>query len=447
MQMPFLIALFLAISIDASGASTRILRKGLLFGFLPIVGLLVWSFITPIHGAIIANGIIKIDMNSKTVQHLEGGIVKEILVKEGSRVEKNQPLLKLENIEVRSRLNILNHNYIAAQIKEARFLAQQKNQNEVIFPNDLLQQQDPKVKQLLLNERQLFHSKRKALNDKIHLLNVQIEQTNVRIGSLQNEASAITSGMGYIRKELDANLSLSSKGFTGKNQVWESERNLSEKTEQFNAQQANIEASRVNITSLKSQINALENEYKQEGDDQLKETRKELLEIKESLRPLVEQDNRSIVVSPVAGQIINLQVNTIGGIVAPGQPLMEVVPALERPLVEVKVNTLDIDNVYVNQEAKVQLLPYSRLKTPLLPSKLIYVSGDVIENKAKPGEYYYLAHLQIEPDALKNLPEKVKLYPGMPISAFMYTRQRTLWVYLIEPIFENMLRHDSNRKG
>ena len=447
MLMPLLISLFLAISIDASGASTRILRKGLLFGALPIIALLVWSYITPIHGAIIANGIIKIDMNSKTVQHLEGGIVKEILVKEGSRVEKNQPLLKLENIETKSRLNILNHNYVAAQIKEARFLAQQTNQKELIFPNGLSHQTDPKIKQLLLNESQLFQSKRKALNDKIHLLNVQIEQTNAKIGSLQNEASAISSGMGYIRKELDANLSLSSKGFTGSNQVWESERNLSEKTEQLNAQQANIEGSRVNITALRSQITALENEYKQEGDDQLKETRKELLEIKESLRPLVEQDNRAIVVSPVAGQIINLQVNTIGGIVAPGQPLMEVVPALDRPLVEVKVNTLDIDNIYVDQYAQVQLLPYSRLKTPLLPGKIVYVSGDVIENKAKPGEYYYLSHIQIDPEALKNLPEKVKLYPGMPITAFMQTRQRTLWVYLIEPIFENMLRHDINWKG
>jgi membrane fusion protein, epimerase transport system len=350
-------------------------------------------------------------------------------------------LITLENIDIHSKLTILENKLKALRAKESRFFAQQAKQKTINFPPDLVHDSNPKIQHALANELHVFQSKRKSLLDKVELLNLQSQQTETQLASLQNEVAAINKSMTFINNQLQANMALSAKGFSGKNQVWENQRVLSEKKERLNGQQAYIEAARVNVTSLRSQISALENEYTQEGADQLAETRREIAETEQTMRPIREQNARTTITAPVAGQVINLQVSTTGGVIASGQPLLEIVPVVDKLIVELKVNTLDIDSVHVDQDAKVQLLSYSRLNTPLLQGKVVYISGDVLENPIKPGEYYYLCHLQVSQASLQQLPDYVKLYPGMPVTAFIQTRSRTLSTYLLEPIADNMARN------
>ncbi|WAK00679.1 HlyD family type I secretion periplasmic adaptor subunit [Methylobacter sp. YRD-M1] len=428
------------LDIDESGESTRIVRAGLFFGVLLVAIFLIWGSLAPIHGAVVTDGIVKIDSNRKSIQHLEGGIIKEILVREGSHVEKDQPLLILEDITTSSQLNILEDRYHAGKAKEARLLAQKKHAASVTFPQELTADNSEKTRKLLANEIELFNSRRKNFVDQVNLLNFEITQAQSQINGFRNEMAAIKSGMESIKKQLDASTTLQRKGYVEESKVWEQERLLAEKNERLGSIQADIAAAQANITNTRITIINLENTYTQEADDQLKETQKELLEVQELLRPAKNAQERSAVTAPLAGQVINLKVTTIGGVIRPGEDLMEIVPRQNELIVEAKIKTSDIDNVHIDQLAHIQLTAYNRRTTPMLEGKVTYISGDVLEDMVNRGTYYYLCHIKVDEAALSQLADNIILFPGMPIAAFIQTRARTFIDFLLEPIIDNMRR-------
>ncbi len=429
-----------SITIDQSGESTRIIRNGLLYGVFLLIGLFIWSATAPISGAVITNGVIKIDFNRKTIQHLEGGIIREINVREGSLVKKGDPLIVLEDIKTSSQLNILNDRMRAAQAKEARLFAQKRNANKILFPQNLLDSKDPKIITLLNNETELFRSKRKNYLDQIHLLNTEIKQAESQIASLEQEIEAIKTSIGYIKKRLAVSKNLQRKGYGEQSKIWDQEQLLAEKRERLNAKRAEISGTESKITETQLRIITQKNSYTQEADDQLKELQKELLEIQELLRPAQSAFERSVVIAPLDGQVINLQVNTIGGVIRSGEDLMEIIPKKNELIIEAKINTSDISDVHVNQETYIQLSAYNSRTTPLLKGKITYIAGDVIEDKINRGQFYYLCYIQGDTEALKKLPENIILYPGMPITAYIQTRSRTFIDFILEPIIDNMRR-------
>lgn len=428
------------IDVDSSGDSTRIARNGMFYGVLLFVGFLIWGLTAPISGAVITNGIIKIDFNRKTIQHLEGGIIKEINVREGSFVKKGQTLLILEDVNTSSQVNILTDRFQSAIAKESRLTAQKYYAKEIVFPEELLASTDENIKSLLSNETELFNSKRKSYLDQVGLLNKEIEQTKNQIKGLANEVEAIKASIGYIKKSLRASTNLQKKGYGEQSKIWEQERLLAEKREKIGAKQAENSVAESKIIEIQLRIITLKNTYTQEADDQLKEVQKELLEIQELLRPAQYAYDRSVVIAPLEGQVINLQVNTVGGVIQSGADLMEIIPKNNELIIEAKINTGDIDNVHLNQEAHIQLSAYNRRTTPLLKGNITYISGDVIEDTINRGEFYYLCYIEGSAESLKELPEDIILFPGMPITAFIQTRSRTFIDFILEPIVDNMRR-------
>ncbi|MCF7970359.1 MAG: HlyD family type I secretion periplasmic adaptor subunit [Methylococcaceae bacterium] len=428
------------IAVDSSGESTAIIRSGIFLGVLLFSGFLLWGLTAPISGAVITNGIIKIDFNRKKIQHFEGGIIKEINVREGSFVKKGDPLVVLEDIHSSSQVNILNDRLHAAMAKEARLLAQKKNATKIVFPQELIDNVDAKVKSLLQNEIELFNSKRKSNLDQIDLLRHQIDQTKQQISGLERESEAIKASIGYIKKKLVASVNLQKKGYGEQSQIWDQEGLLAGKRERLGASQAEISVASAKITETQLRIITQENTYTQEADDQLKDLQKELLEVQELLRPAQYAFERSVVVAPLDGQVINLQVNTIGGVVRPSADLMEIIPKKNELIIEAKVSTHDIDNVHVDQQAHIQLSAYNSRTTPLVEGVVTYIAGDVTEETSKPGEFYYLCYIQGTANSLSQLPENIVLYPGMPITAFIQTRARTFIDFILEPIVDNMRR-------
>ncbi|HIG65436.1 MAG TPA: HlyD family type I secretion periplasmic adaptor subunit [Methyloprofundus sp.] len=428
------------IEIDSSGDSTRIARNGMFYGVFLFVGFLIWGLTAPISGAVITDGIIKIDFNRKTIQHLEGGIIKEINIREGSFVKKGQTLLILEDVNTSSQVNILTDRFQSSIAKESRLTAQKNYAKEIIFTEELLASTDENIKSLLSNETELFNSKRKSYLDQVGLLKQEIQQTKKQIKGLANEVEAIKASIGYIKKSLRASTNLQKKGYGEQSKIWDHERLLAERREKIGAKQAENSVAESKIIEIQLRIITLKNSYTQEADDQLKEVQKELLEIQELLRPAQYAYDRSIVIAPLEGQVINLQVNTIGGVIQPGADLMEIIPNNNELIIEAKINTGDIDNVHLNQAAHIQLSAYNRRTTPLLEGNVIYISGDVIEDTINRGEFYYLCHIEGSAASLKELPENIILFPGMPITAFIQTRARTFIDFILEPIVDNMRR-------
>jgi len=428
------------ILIDISGEATAIVRRGIFYGVMLFVGFFIWGVTAPINGAVITNGVIKIDFNRKIIQHLEGGIIKEITVREGSFVKQGEPLIILEDINTSAQVNILTDRSNSALAKEARLIAQKKYADKIVFPAELLTSEDEKVKSLLKNETELFNSKRRSYLDQISLLKQEITQTKNQIAGLKKEVEAIKASIGYIKKSLKASTNLQKKGYGEQSKVWEKESMLAEKRERLGAQQAENAVAQSKIIETRLRIITLKNTYTQDADDQLKELQKELLEIQERLRPAQYAFDRSVVSAPLDGQVINLQVNTVGGVIQPGADLMEIIPRKNELIIEAKINTGDIDNVHLGQSAHIQLSAYNRRTTPLLQGEVIYIAGDVIEDVVRRGEFYYVCHIQGGAESLKQLPENIVLYPGMPITAFIQTRARTFIDFILEPIVDNMRR-------
>ena len=428
------------ISVDSSGESTQLIRSGLFFGVVLFLGFLIWGLTAPIHGAVITQGTIKIDLNRKTLQHLEGGIIKKILVREGSRVEKGQTLLILEDISTRSQFSILKDRLFANKVKEARLQSQKRNLDHIVFSREILDTTDEKFKKILFNEIELFNSKRKSFKDQIELLKFEITQTESGLKGSYQEMDAIKAGIGFIKKQLKSRQALRKKGYVEESKIWEQQQKLAEKRERIGSLLSLQATEKNKITATQLKIITLENDLIQEADDQLKETQNELLEIQELLRPAKHAFERSEVIAPLSGQVINIKVNTVGGVIRPGEDLLEIVPNKKELIIAAKLETSDIDSVQLNQLANIQLLAYSSRKTPLLTGKVIYISEDAIEDTIEQGSFHYLCHIKVDEQSLLNLPKQTLLLPGMQITAFIQTRARTFIDFVLEPLVSHSRR-------
>ncbi len=428
-----------SISIDESGESTRIVRTGLFVIVFLVGGALLWSFLAPISGAVIAQAQVKIDANRKTVQSFDGGIIKEILVKEGSVVEKDQPLLRLEDTTSSSNLNILATQLDVHKIKEARLSSEKNLQPTIAFPSELIDRKNDKVAEIMESEKAAFLAKRKSLDDQVRLLRGGIEQTKQEISGIKAHMSAINESIGYIKKQITASEALYKKKFIEQSQIWKLKRSISEKKEELAAQKAKIAETREKLGEIELRIIVVQNNYVQEAEDEIKETRKEIFDIYERLRPAKNELARHVVTAPITGQVINLQVFTIGGVIRPGETLLDIVPNVTNLIIEARVETKDIDDLFVSQKAEIQLSAFNRRTTPLVGGEVVYISGDILEDDDRRDTPYYLVHIRVNETSLQALGD-VKLFPGMPATAFIKTIEKTFADYMLSPIVDNFRR-------
>ncbi|MBN2700264.1 MAG: HlyD family type I secretion periplasmic adaptor subunit [Methylohalobius sp. ZOD2] len=425
-----------AIPIDESGESTRIVRKAiLLLAFAAIVAS-AWGALAPLSGAVIASGVVMVDTHRKTVQHLRGGIVKEILVREGSAVKAGQPLLALEDVASRANLHILRDQLNALLVKEARLDAERSLADAITFPSPLIDRLNDKAAKLVANEEAVFDAKRKALNEEIAMLDQAIEEAKAGEAGLISQIAAIRESISYISKRLQATEKLQKRNFVSAMDVTRVKQSLSEKKETLGEAQASLGQLREKKADLELRKITLRHEYIKAADIEYQETKKRIFEIEERLRPAEDTQKRQVVTSPIDGQVINLKVTTIGGVIKEGEPLLDIVPDNSPLIVEVKVRPQDIENVHLGQKADLQVDAYNRRTTPLLTGSVTYVSGDSLENPAN-HESYYLAHVEVPLDAMDKL-GGLSLSPGMPVTAYLKTGERTFFEYLMSPLVDHL---------
>jgi epimerase transport system membrane fusion protein len=433
-------ASFPSIAVDESGEATRIVRSGLFILFIFFCGFIAWGGLAPISGAIIAGGHVKIDTQRKTIQHLDGGIIREILVREGSVVEQGQPLITLEDTTSSSNLNILIDQLDALLAKEARSSAEKSLSKSIDFPPELLRDRSEKLVKIVHNERAVFETRRRSLNDQSSLIHEEIAQARVAESGLKSQIAAIKDSIGFISERLRAAEKLIEKGFIEKTELLKIKESLSQKKEDLGKQTAELAQIRERMAELELQVISLRDTYVEDADNELKETRKEIFEIEERVRPAKDAQERQVIFAPIKGQVIDLKVSTTGGVVKPGEPLMDIVPDNSALLMEVKIQPKDADSVFIDQESDVQLDAYNRRTTPLLRGKVIYVSGDTLEDQTAPTDrFYYLAHIAVDDASVKAI-QNISLSPGMPVTAFLKTNSKTFLEYLASPLLDHFRR-------
>lgn len=424
---------------EARARPTILMGLGLmvfLFGFI-----FLWAALVPLQSGAVAIGRIVVDSNRKEIQHLEGGIVKEIAVREGDNVKAGQILVRLDNTTSQARSDLLRGEYIAARASEARLLAERDNKAEVTFPEELtrLESTDEQVRTNLDSQRRLFASRRESLQGQIDVLNQKIGQSGSEISGLREQGSAASQQIALLNEEIDVVKGLLAKGNALKPRLLALERQRADLLGQRGQAQAMI--SRANQTSNESKINILnlKTDFLNKVVAELKETQTQVSTLSEQMRSAGDVARRVDITAPIAGTVTGLMVHTIGGVVKPGDTLMTLVPQDDKLIVEARVTPQDIDVVHPGLEAQVRLTAFKARYLRPAKGKVITVSADRFDDQ-RTGEGFYVARIEIPQSELKDIIGDVKLTPGMPAETLIVTGRRTMLSYLVRPIRESFGR-------
>jgi len=420
----------------------RIIIAGLVVILIFFGGMTAWSIYFPFQGAVIAPGTVMVSGKKKMVQHLEGGIIDEILVREGSRVETGDLLIRLRDTRVESSVDLFQGMLWAKLAESARLTAEMGLEPTIQWPQVLLEIKDVRedVREIMAKEQDIFDSRRSDLAGKISLYRSQILQLEERIEGAKEEMTAHTQVIATLNEELDATRPLLKDKFMGKTRILELERQLYETLGKKGSLRQSIAEYRQKIEEFNLNIVDLKNQYREKAVSSLGQVKDAIFELREKIRPQLDAKERLEIKAPIGGAIINMQVNTEeSGVIRPGMPLMEIVPAPWSLMISAQVRPMDITRINVGQETNVQLTAFQRNLVPPVPGRVLYISSDLIEEESGRGTIsYYEVHVEVPQEVLEA--HNVYLSPGMPVACYITTDTRSIISYLLDPLLQNVDR-------
>ena len=415
----------------------RIIRQGMAVVVLFFGVLGAWSVLAHISGAVVAPGKVKVETERKTVQHLEGGIVDTIMVREGDEVKAGQPLVILESVQIDANASMLQKQAVAQQASHIRFSAEKDGKTTLEWPEELRALAEVSHSlDVLDNEEKIFTARRDAINAQISLLNSQLAQVAAQVAGFEDQMKAEHTIIGTLNEELQAKRQLFNERYLEKSQILELERTLATHVGNRGRLKQSIAETKQRAGELLLRIEDLKVRFVEEATSSLGKVENELIQTRERLRPLKDAKKRLQIVAPVTGRVVDLKVHSKGGVVRAGEPLMDIVPHDNPLIAECRVPVNKITEVYIGQEALVQLDAFDTKLIPHMPAKVSYISADRLVERTATGEApYYLCYVEIDPQALA----KAELYlsPGMPATVFITTKKRTVLYFMMEPLIKN----------
>jgi HlyD family secretion protein len=406
-----------------------------------VIGFGAWATLAPLESAAIAMGTIVSESSRKTVQHLEGGIVREILVHDGDWVRAGQVLVRIDDTKARTSLEALEGQLWDARAREARLSAERDELPAIAFPQDLVAASAtaPALAAALAGQQKIFETRRSLQDSKVAVLHERIQQVHEEIDGHEAEVEALHKRSALLQEELRTTRDLVAKGLDRKPHLLELERDDAEMEGKAGDTVAQIAKARQSIAESEVDILSLENDRQKEVADELRETEKKRQQLEDETQAAADVLARTEVKAPESGIVTDLRVHTPGGVVAAGEALLDLVPDADRLVVEVQVRPEDIDRVHEGLPGQVRLLPYKQRRTPLLPATVTYVSADRLVDKHT-NQPYFSARLRVDEAALGALGGAVKMVPGMPAEAMIKTGTTTVAIYALSPILDSFHR-------
>jgi len=424
-----------AIALEAPKRDTRFSPTPIIMAGVAVLavffgGFGLWAYLAPLHAAVHAQGEIVFQNKRQAVQHLEGGIVKKILVKDGDQVKLGQPLIVLEDDQVKPIVDMLEGQAAAETATMIRLEAEKNDLPSVSFPRGI-------PTGIVQTEQKLFAARREAFLKQIEVLKTQIEQTREMIKGAQEQLLSKKKELDSLKEQLAANQTLLKDGYVTKTMVLELERFIAEKNGEREQIAANIASNKQRLAEVEQRILAARSERIQQAANELKVTAMKRLELEERVRPSRNMLERQIIRAPVAGKVVGLKIATIGGLVIPREPLMEIAPMADHLVVEAKVMVSDISDLKLGQEAETTITAFKSSSTPPVMSRVTYISDDRLTMPTAQGPMpYYLVYL--EPDAASVQAIGEPLVPGMQAQVSIATRPRTAFDYFVGPLRERL---------
>ncbi len=399
----------------------------------------VWAAVAPLRGAAMAQGSVIVDGKRKTIQHLEGGIVREILVHDGDKVAANQVLMRLEDTQASATLQQVTQRYNAAAALVARLTAEEQGQSEITFPPELLaQRNDPDVAKLIDGQTSIFTARLNEMKSQTQILEQRDAQAAEEIRGLQAQIAAERQQIQLIAEEIKDKSYLLEKGLIPKPEVLQLQRQQAQIEGTMNQNATSIARANQSIGETQLRISELHTDRVNEASKEHGDALKDLFDFAEKMRAARDVLDRTLVKAPLDGTVMELAAHTVGGVVAPGATLMEIVPSGDELTIEAKVDVKDIEHVHAGLPAQIRLIAYSQRDTPMVDGRVSWVSADRVDD-AKAGTSYYLARIEADRAQLAAL-HQVELYPGMPVETMILGNERTALDYLLGPVNRTFAR-------
>jgi epimerase transport system membrane fusion protein len=430
-------------ALDVGAGERRVRRIGVAVVLLIFGGFGTWAAIAPLSSAAIGSGVVSVENYRKTVQHLEGGIVREIKARDGELVVRDQVLLTLDDTQSKAQLELLRGQYLSALAREARLAAQRDGRARVEFPRELTEaRRDPRAVDAMRVQVQTFTVRKQAHDGEATLYERQIQQLRAKAAGLAAQRKSREQLVASYESERVDFEALVQQGYAERQRVREMERNVAQSEGQRGALMSDLAATELQISETQVKIVQLGKELQREVARELAEVQAELSALRERLRSMHDMVERAVVRAPDAGMVLGLEVHTLGAVVRPGGRLLDIVPQNEKLVVEAQLSPQDIDQVRVGQLAEVRFPSFKQRDLPRLEGRLISVSADrLVDDNDGRKVAYYLARVDITPAGIQALSNaKFVLMPGMPAEVLVNTGERTLLQYLIAPLSDTVAR-------
>ncbi|BAQ16724.1 HlyD family type I secretion periplasmic adaptor subunit [Methyloceanibacter caenitepidi] len=412
---------------------------GLIVAALLVFGVGVWAATTVISGAIIAPGKVVVESSVKRVQHPTGGVVGELLVHEGDRVKQGNVLLRLDATQTRANLGIVAKSIDELEAREARLEAEKIGADDIEFPSDLMSRQDdPVVAKLVRGERKLFELRRNARDGQKAQLRERVAQLREEIRGLGEQVDAKSKEIALLKKELAGVRDLWRKNLVQITRLTALERDEARLEGERGQLTASIAQAKGKIAEVELQIIQVDELVRSEVAEEISDGRAKLSELAERKVAAEDQLKRIDIRAPQDGIVHQLEMHTIGGVVAPGEPIMLIVPEADKLTVEAQVSPKDIDQVRQGQTAMLRFSAFDQGTTPAIPGEVERIGADLSEDE-KSGMQYYVVRVAIDEERFRQLGGML-LVPGMPVEAFIETEPHTVISYLIKPLKDQLAR-------
>lgn len=413
-------------------------RWGLALVFAGFGGFLLWAVLAPLDAGVVANATVNVTDNRKTIQHLSGGSIGSILVREGDLVERNQPLIELDATRAIAEQGMVSAQYIAASTVQSRLQAERDGAEQVQFDPELLARfaGDYRLIAAVALQQRLFLTRRAALSGEAEILQENIRGAEEQIKGLRQVQYSRSSQIRLLNQELDGVRSLAAEGYVARNRMLELERNAAELNASLAQNVADIGRTRNQIAELKLRILQLEQDFQKEVQSQLTEVQRETSALADRLRALDYEVNNTVIRSPIDGVVLGLSASTIGGVIQAGSRIMDVVPANEPLQVDAMVPVQAIDKMYPGLPVDIAFPAFNHAQTPNIPGRVLTVSADRLFDEAS-KQPYYLAQVAVTADGMDKLGNN-RIRPGMPATVTIKTGERNLMSYLMKPLLDRI---------
>ena len=412
--------------------------------FYRIVGLLIivlcfglfgsWAALAPLERAAFAAGTVKVASNKKTVQHLEGGTVKRILVQDGEAVEAGDLLVELDSSQLVAQFDVFTHQLMQARIIAKRLLAEQQQKLVIDVGSIALPKGDERTQVMLANQQDLLIARTTAMSGRVNVFQQRIRQLESNRSGLIEQNNTTNMLLASYKTDLNDQNELLKEGYAQISRVRDLERNISTLNGDVAKVNSSINALDMQVNETKLNITQLRKDRTAEVAQQLAETDMAINELQEKNAILAEKISRTLILAPVTGNVLNMTLHTVGGVVAQGRSILDIVPYQDRLIVEAQIAINDIDSVAVGSTADIRFSVFNEVKSTVIEGRIEYISADrlVSENGGFP---YYLARLEVTDKGMIAL-EGHTLIPGMPAEVLINTGTRTLLQYLLQPALE-----------